>query len=104
MIKYTFKDVQALAKEVAHYYNDSDVDCWLDTVNKIREKEFSEIKEIILEFLGPYVFTFTREFSKKIGLTDLIFETSVKLMPLYIESTERPWEMVVARWRLTIQK
>jgi hypothetical protein len=102
MIKYTFKDAQALALEVAHYYNDKDIETWLEIVRKIK-KEFSDIKEIILEFLGPSVFAFTREYSKKIGLTDLIFETPVKMMPVYIES-ENAWEVVVARWRLSIQK
>jgi hypothetical protein len=102
MVKYTFKDVKTLTLEVAHYFNDKDIETWLEIVKKIKE-EFSDIKEIILEFLGPSVFSFTREYSKKIGLTDLIFETPVKMMPAYIES-ENAWEVVVARWRLSIQK
>lgn len=103
MVKYTFKDVRALASELSHYFKDPDVGMWLEVAEGVK-KEFSDTKEMILELLGPYVFTFTREYSKKIGLTDLIFNTPVKLMPLYIGSEDRPWEMVVARWRLTIQK
>lgn len=103
MIKYTFKDVQALADEIALYFHDKDTQSWHETVDKIKE-EYSEIKEIILEFLGPYVFAFNREFSKKIGLTDLIFNTPIEKMPLYIGSEDEPWDMIVARWRLSIQK
>ena len=111
MIKYTSEDVKALAVELTHFFTvagpqenpDNNVKFWLEVVDEIK-KEYSEIKEVILELLGPSVFSFTREFSKHIGLTDLIFNTPVKLMPLYIGSNDRPWEMVVARWRLTIQK
>ena len=102
MVKYRFKDAQALALEVAHYFYDKDIETWLGIVRKIK-KEFPDIKETILEFLGPSVFSFSREYSKKIGLIDLVFETPVKMMPAYIES-DNPWEMVVARWRLSIQK
>jgi len=109
MVKYTFKDVKALAAEVAHYLKDSDLKCWTDTVDGLKD-EFSEIKdefyrakEMILEFIGPCVFTFSRERSKDIGLTSLIFYTPVNMMPLYIESA-LPWEKVVARWRLSILK
>lgn len=102
MVQYNLKDVRILVKEIAFYYDDPDLKCWFDTLNNIKE-EFSEIKEIILELLGPYVFSFTREFSKKIGLTDLIFNTPIKMMPLYIES-KNSWEQIVARWRLSIEK
>jgi len=102
MVIYTFKDIQALATEIALYFNDKDIETWQGIIKEIR-KEFSDIKEIILELLGPSVFSFTREYCKKIGLTDLIFETPVKMMPAYIES-ENPWETVIARWRLAIQK
>jgi len=102
MVKYTFDDVKVLTREIAHYFRDKDTKVWLDVAYSVKE-EFSEVKEMILELIGPYTFTFTRKFSKKIGLTDLIFNTSVRMMPVYIES-KNDWEKVVARWRMTIQK
>ena len=105
MNTFTMKDVKALATEIAIFFNsnnDKDVAVWLEIVRNIR-KEYPEIKEIILELLGPYVFSFPREACKKIGLTDLIFETSLEEMPLYLES-ENKWELIVARWRLAIDK
>jgi hypothetical protein len=103
MINYTLEDAKALAVEVANYYKDNEISTWLDIIDTGMKEFANDIKEVILDLLGPYTFSFTREFSKKIGLTDLVFETPVKMMPVYIES-ENPWETVVARWRLSIQK
>lgn len=103
MIKYTMKDVKALAIEIAVFCNDhKNLEVWIKVVDNIK-KEFTETKEIILELLGPSFFAFSRETCEKIGLTDMIFETPVKMMPLYIES-QNDWETIVARWRLTIDK
>lgn len=102
MIKYTFEEIKELASEIALYHNDKDIKFWYDIVYKIRER-IKDNKEIILELICDSVFALTREFSKKTGLTGLIFDTPVEKMPLYIESKE-PWEIVVARWRIAIQK
>lgn len=105
MINYTFKDVKALAVEIANFFqakNKKDFKFWFEIVDEIK-KEFASPKEVILELLGPSVFSFTREISKKIGLTDLIFYTPADVVPLYL-GTEKDWEKIVVKWRLNIQK
>ena len=102
MIKYTYDDVKDLAREVTLCLHDKDENRWIKIVESIKE-EFSDVKEMILEFLGPSLYAFTREHSKKIGLTDLIFKTPLKMMPLYVGS-KHEWEVIVARWRLGLQK
>ncbi len=103
MINYTLEEAKILAVEVANYFKDKDLQTWIDIIDAGMKEFSNDVSEAILELLGPYSFTFTRDFSKKIGMTDMIFSTPVDEMPLYIAS-EDGWTKVIARWRLTIQK
>lgn len=105
---YTLADAESLAKTLAsHNCTDTDIiqsqtEIWLSTFNEVKE-EFDDIKEIILEMLGPYHYGFSRQQFKENGLIDLIFNTPLDEMPLYI-SSEFEWQAVISLWRLSIDK
>ncbi len=102
MIKYTSEEIKSLASEMALYFHD-DVNSWHRIVDRIKERTENK-KEIILELVCDTVFALTRKFSEETGLVDQIFNTPLKMMPVYIGSKDQPWKKVVAMWRLTIQK
>lgn len=104
MIQYTENDVRALAEEInLVVHGGSNASLWHETIEDIKIDFPNNIKEMILDLIGPYLYGFTREYMVKCGLHDLIFNQPVRMMPLYIGS-EDEWEQIVARWRLGIEK
>lgn len=108
-MKYTFKDIKYLINIIAiHESKDISliqdyIGIWEETLNHLIDEFKENIKEIILEILGPYLYGFNRKQSKNEGLTDMIFDISLNEMPLYINS-EKEWQIVISQWRLAINK
>ena len=106
MVEYSFKDTKRLVYAIFEYFKTEDLNIlkdWLEVFYVELKDHRGDIKETIIEIMGPY-FTGSPTKSKKTEeIIDLIFNKPLSDMLLYLES-DMIWQTVVAQWRLTINK
>ena len=98
---YTLKDVKQLAEIIAtHNCPDGivgeELDTWSSVFKDAKEESDGDINKTILRLFFHNGFECPE-------LEKMIFETPLDNIPLYLTS-ETEWEMIVALWRLAIDK
>ena len=105
---YTFEDVEILVKQLATEGSPPEmitefIESWMGTYECVKREFGDDVKEVLLEILGPYLYGFSRVMSKKVGLMGFIFDAPLDEMPLYINS-EIQWQAAISLWRIAIEK
>jgi len=105
---YTSTDIESFAEIMATHKCESNsilqdmVKLWVETLNEIKE-EYKDNKEIISQLMWEKYGLCQYQCDKKEGPINLIFNTPLDDMPLYINSKVE-WQAVISLWRLAIDK
>jgi len=105
---YTDSDIESLAETMAAYKCESNsilqdmIKLWVETFNEIKE-EYKDTKGVISQLMWEKYGLCQYSCDKKDGPINLIFNTPLHDMPLYMNS-EIEWQAVISLWRLAIDK